>query len=1000
MRRFKPTLWLSFGLVSLTLALSLTAYVLGLMPDGYKAEIEARAKVAESLAVQIAGAVNRRDNLTLSDTMTSVVRRNPDVLSSALRRADGSVVLEAGNHAQHWVAPDDGKSTPTHVLVPLLGPDGVEGSIEMSFGPASSGKRVFGISASILMFLAFIMASGFIGYFFILRRTLHQLDPGRVIPERVQKSFDTLSEGVILLDEKERILLVNQAFAEIYGQKGGPPIGSKINNLPWRMVDGSARAGGYPWHAALREERPMRKDALSLRTANGRIHNFDVNATVITGDKDRTIGAIVTLSDMTSLKRSEEDLAKTTELLQQTEEQIVWQNSELAYLTNHDPLSGCLNRRTLFQRLGADLEAGTVNRIETAILMVDIDDFKRVNELHGQEYGDRIIVGLADVLKVRFTEPGYVARYSGDRFCVVLSGAEAGSAERHAEALCMAVSSASGEYPELETEIEVSIGVAIAGEQACTADELIHRASQALRHAKQVERNIVRWSEDVDADSVPDLVVAVKEADKGAPQGHKQRASDSINQSVQRLPEGPKVSSKGLAAQETEAVKRATFEQTVEQTVSRAQRLHKPCAVVHLSIVSWDYLAEALGENPSQRVVRALKRETVAALRDHDHVHLAENAGELLISLSELETADDATWVIRRLLDKLRAPVNVDGKSVYISCKAGMALYPRDAHDAATLIRHSGVAMRRALDENLLDGMKFYSSEMLEESRQRMKIESGIREALREDEFELYFQPIIDIRTGALSAAEALLRCSNESIKNVRMDQVIDVAEKSALITEIDTWVLTNALKHMQEWCDARLHLPKVSINLSATQLTNLQLMDGVFEKVSGVNFSPTRIQIEVTETARMSDVEIAATQLKRLQHLGVQIALDDFGTGQASLTYLQRLHPDVIKIDRSFVTGVNTNHANATLVSAMTVMAHCLGLKVVVEGVEEDDELNFLRDTRCDEVQGYLISKPMPARDMSEWMEKFVGEHGAKPYAADPTVRAAGDTAADSRAA
>ena len=197
MKRFKPTLWLSFGLVSLTLAIALTGYVLGFVPDGYNTELRSRAKVAESLAVQLAGAVNRNDLITVRETISSVVKRNDDIFSAALRRSDGDLIIFEGNHAKHWVAPTNGKSTPTHVMVPLLGSNGVQGAIEISFGPASSGKRLFGIPVTLFLFLGFLTSAGFIGYFFLLRRTLNELDPGRVIPERVQKAFDTLSEGVI-----------------------------------------------------------------------------------------------------------------------------------------------------------------------------------------------------------------------------------------------------------------------------------------------------------------------------------------------------------------------------------------------------------------------------------------------------------------------------------------------------------------------------------------------------------------------------------------------------------------------------------------------------------------------------------------------------------------------------------------------------------------------------------------------------------------------------------
>ena len=292
--------------------------------------------------------------------------------------------------------------------------------------------------------------------------------------------------------------------------------------------------------------------------------------------------------------------------------------------------------------------------------------------------------------------------------------------------------------------------------------------------------------------------------------------------------------------------------------------------------------------------------------------------------------------------------------------------------------------MRRALEEDTGEAVRFYDPAMVQASEWRMNVESGIREALANDQFELFFQPIVCAKTGAVAAAEALLRCNNEQLRGVRVDQIIDVAEKSSLSEEVDEWVIRRGLQQMHEWCDEGLSLPKVSLNVSAHQLSNTEFMDRIFEAIRAVRFSPTRVQIEVTETAKLADVEVAAPQLKRLQELGVQIALDDFGTGQASLTYLQRLHPDLLKIDRSFISDVTTNHANATLVASVTVMAQALGVKVVVEGVEEQEQLDFLRETGCDEIQGYFFSRPMPAVAMTDWLDLFVSENGTRAFVED----------------
>ena len=956
MRNSKPTIWLSFGLVSLTLALALTGYVLGLMPDGHKVELDSRAKVAESLAVQLVGAVNRKDSVVLEETLNSVVKRNDDVYSSALRRSDGTIVISAGDHEKHWIETEDGKSTPTHVSVPLLGTDGEQGTIELAFAPASTEKRILGIPATLLMFLGFLMAFGFIGYFLMLRRALRQLDPGRVIPERVQKAFDTLNEGVIILDEKERILLVNRAFAKIYDDGDGPSIGTKINNLSWRMVDGRALAGGYPWHKAIREGCETRQDILSLRNANGEVHNFDVNATVISDDKEKIIGAIVTLNDMTQLKNNEVELEKTREKLRLSVENEEHHREELAYLSTHDPLSGCMTRRQFMQKLEVRLENQSDVSQNTILVMLDIDGFGRINHDYGYSTGDRIISGVAEIIKGCVGEESIVGRFSGDRFCVALHDDSETDLYMLSQRLLHELSEGARKLYAGGADLGACIGVCGASGGGVAAQTLTNQAEQALVCAKKKgPSQIAYWNRSEDAAVVLDQPTIIKGSEQ------------NMVGSAEDVPLEP------TSSEMTIVTDLADFLGRVDQALLRANRTGKQSAVAQISISSWDYLSEALGGSGSQSLMRAIVRSATQSLSEQDDIISVGDTGELLIKVLEVDNRENMERILRQLLADLRAPFEVDGKDVYIACNAGAALFPEDGGTSTILIRNAGAAMRRAKEENRIEGYKFYSADMIESSRERLDIESGIREALQRNEFELFFQPIVDLQTGVLSAAECLLRCNNESLSGVYMDKIIDVAEKSSLIEEIDMWVLEAALRQMQIWCDKGPSLPKVSINLSATQLTNVAFMDRVYDKIKAASFSPSRVQIEVTETAKMADVSIAAPQLKRLQQLGVLIALDDFGTGQASLTYLQRLHPDVIKIDRSFITDVNKNHANATMVSAMTVMSHCLGLKVVVEGVENEGELDFLRQTQCDYVQGYYISKPMPEGVMSDWMKLFM---------------------------
>ncbi len=965
MKRFKPTLWLSFGLVSLTLAIALTAYVFGFMPDGYKAELESRAKVAESIAVQLAQAVNRKDTITLQETINSIVMRNEDIHSSALRNSKGKIILSAGDHDKHWLITDSGKSTPTHVSVPLLGAKGPQGSIEIVFGPASSGKRFFGIPASLLLFLGFLSSAGFIGYFLMLRRTLKELDPGRVIPERVQKSFDTLSESVIILDEHERILLINKAFAKIYTLEDGEILGKKLSHLSWRMIDGAAKAGAYPWHEAFKKNTETIEGAVSLRTPTGKIHNFNITATVIAGEKNKTIGAIVTMRDMTSSNRNKEDLVKAISDLKTLQNEASRQNRELIYLANHDALTGCLNRRAFFGGFQTEIDQAPDLGTPIHVMMVRFDQFKHINDSKGPAASDTLLIKVSGILKAECTENTLISRHTNDSFCIAMVGMNEVDSDKFAEHLQKEISDSSRQLLPGGMTATLSIGITHRLSGSCTAHNMAHRADQALKISSESGENLItHWENDPESNNNNSENLVASTPSK---QSNKKKPMFPANhgEAVRSLTKSEEDS---LALSQA----RSDFFAKVENSIQRAKENDKPHALLHMSLVSWEYLGEALGDMMRQKLMRGVKQRVASTLRENDGVLVLGDNGEWLVELNDLDSKKDVDWIVKRILGAFSEPISIENQPIYLTCKIGIALFPQDGIIVSDLARNARIAMRRAVKEHILEGFKYYSPDMTTISSDRLNAESGIRHALKHDEFELYFQPIIEAQSGSVTSVEALLRCNNSQLKEIGIATVIAVAEKSSLIAEIDLWVLKNTLKQMQQWQDAGLDLPKVSINLSAKQLNNVDFMDLVIELIKAVKFSPSRVQIEVTETAKVGNVEIAAPQIKRLQQLGVHIALDDFGTGQASLSYLQRLHPDVLKIDRSFIHDVNINHTNATLVSSMIVMAHCLGLTVVAEGVETEDQLDFLRKTNCDEIQGFLISRPMPAAMVSEWMERY----------------------------
>lgn len=312
--------------------------------------------------MQLAGAVARNDLVVIQETLSSIEKRNTAVLSMALRRANGSVLFASRDHDVHWAEPDDQKSTATHVQVPLLNGDQPWGKIEIAFKPLESGELFAGIPYALAILIAFLGVLGLAGYYFILRRALRELDPSGVIPERVQVAFDCLAEGVMILDEQETVLLANSSFAKAINETPKSLFGTSISDLKWRQWNDGDDVDDYPWHVAMRDKQSVTAVNMGLRTASGDLRNFTVNATCILDGNSKVCGAIATFDDVTELARKNEDLIRAVQQLEATEEEISHRNRQLQYLANHDPLSGCLNRRAFFEEVETRLARASTLR--------------------------------------------------------------------------------------------------------------------------------------------------------------------------------------------------------------------------------------------------------------------------------------------------------------------------------------------------------------------------------------------------------------------------------------------------------------------------------------------------------------------------------------------------------------------------------------------------------------------------------------------------------------
>jgi diguanylate cyclase (GGDEF)-like protein len=1001
LRQISPTLKISTGLALLTISVALCGYIFGLLPDATKADLDARASVAEALAVQLSAAAARNDFVAIQETISSIENRNTEVLSIALRRANGEILIATGDHARSWVEPGNNRSTPTHVQVPLLNGEDTWGRVEIAFRPLSSSDQIAGIPLDLVGFVAFLGLLGFVGYYFVLRRALRELDPSSVIPERVQAAFNTLAEGVMILDEREVVLLANDSIASMINESPKTLFGKKINDLKWRQWSDTGTTD-YPWRVAIRDHENVTSVPIGIRTISGDVRSFMVNATCIADGKGVVSGTIVTFDDVTDLERKNEDLNRAIKQLEENEEAINRQNSHLQYLANHDPLSGCLNRRALFAKFETSLECAYSERQPLTCLMVDLDHFKRINDRFGHAVGDEVIAGMAGILKSICREEDFAGRYGGEEFCVVLCGLNQEMSEKVAERIRQAVIVNSKDWIQNGEHVTASIGVAMLPDEPIAVTDIVDRADKALYAAKSAGRDRVVFWDGLSPEtksSTAKQSPAPRSTDHAIGQTPEESTVlDIVLPEVSRNTQTdalPRLRSEDTSDPAALSRSRLIFMDRVSQSIARAEGNQKIVAVLQCSIDSYDRFTEVFGEEASERLVSAVGNALSAVLRRSDTVSLVGGGyrvptvsrlapEKFAIEISDLDATDTVTWIIRRVLDSLSRPIELDGEKVYVRCSFGASLYPGDGADADTLIRHASVAERHARESDGNNAYMFYSKEMNEASRRQMMLESGIRDALEHGEFSLHYQPIIDVRTGRLTAAEALLRCRNKDLQRTPIGMLISVAEQTGLMTDVGEWVFKSAIDQLKQWHDQGLDLPKLSVNLSPVQLRDSMAIERLVQIITEIDIPPQKLQLEVTETAIVQDIDAAGHALKRIQQLGVQIALDDFGTGQSSLTYLRRFRPDVLKIDRSFIDEIDTSRADGTLVAAVTAMSHRMGLRVVAEGVETSIQMDCLRILGCDEVQGYLIARPMPATAMSNWLRLFSAKDVTSPSSDD----------------
>ena len=420
----------------------------------------------------------------------------------------------------------------------------------------------------------------------------------------------------------------------------------------------------------------------------------------------------------------------------------------------------------------------------------------------------------------------------------------------------------------------------------------------------------------------------------------------------------------------------------LQNTVFNASNNQHCCALLFVDLDRFkavnDTMGHAVGDTLLQQVAKRLRHE----IRDQDII--ARFGGdEFVVILQTLHSTEHASATSQRLIDCLREPFDLQEREIYIGASIGISLYPEDSTNADTMLRHADMAMYKAKERGR-NQYQFFNAEMRDQVRNRTELEQALRLALQNDEFELYYQPIINTRNGKVEAVESLVRWSHPERGIISPADFIPMAEETGLIQPLGLWVFEHACQQMQAWRELGLTELSVAINISSSQRHlgfNAAAAQALITK-TGVN--PNKLIIEITESMFLDGSEEAITWLNELKSLGVMLAIDDFGTGYSSLSYLKRFPIDKLKIDRAFVSDLPDDEDDASLVKAIIAMSHSMGLTLVAEGVENYEQLEYLKGLECDLIQGYLYSKPVPADQLPEVIRTLEGparEHAAEAY-------------------
>ena len=413
----------------------------------------------------------------------------------------------------------------------------------------------------------------------------------------------------------------------------------------------------------------------------------------------------------------------------------------------------------------------------------------------------------------------------------------------------------------------------------------------------------------------------------------------------------------------TKLPNRTLLQDRIQQTLVHNHRRNLQSAVLFIDLDKFKIINDTLGHDIGDSLLKETATRLLSCVRSEDTV-ARQGGDEFIILLSTITQPEDAGAIAQKLLDELLQTFLIKGKELHIGASIGIAIYPEDGDTMEALLKNSDIAMYHA-KESGRGNYQFFSAKMNAQAVENQSLSSDLRYAVRRHELFLVYQPVVDMVSGNLAGMEVLLRWRHPVLGMISPVKFIPLAEESGLILNIGEWVLRSACEQLIAWQKQGLIVPRLAINLSAKQFRQIALAETIAQILKDTGVESHFIGLEITESMLVHNIDEVVETLLKLSNMGLEISIDDFGTGYSSLSYLKRFPINKLKIDKSFIDDIATHPDDAAIVKAIIAMAHGLSMKVVTEGVETQEQLDFLREHGCEQYQGYLFSKPLPAAEI-----------------------------------